>query len=90
VVRRIAMAERTEPRAGVHQHASGIQFEAKEVGWNDRASSLLASVPDDKRLELYQHDHFRGRMLELGPGTHMVRDLKIHRLGDAITSVRWR
>jgi hypothetical protein len=63
---------------------------AKEVGWNDRASSLLASVPDDKRLELYQHDHFRGRMLELGPGTHIVRDLKIHKLGDAITSVRWR
>jgi hypothetical protein len=63
--------------------------QAKDIGWNDKASSLLASVPEGKRLELYQHDNYRGRMLELGPGTHIVRDLKIHKLGDEITSVRW-
>ena len=62
---------------------------AKTIGWNDRASSLLAVVPEGKKLELYQHDNFHGLVLELGPGSHIVRDLKIHRLGDEITSVRW-
>lgn len=61
----------------------------KTIGWNDKASSILANVPAGKKLELYQHDNFKGRVLELGPGTHIIRDLKIHKLGDELTSVLW-
>lgn len=61
----------------------------KTIGWNDKASSVLAHVPKGKKLELYQHDNFKGRLLELGPGKHIIRDLKIHKLGDEITSVLW-
>lgn len=61
----------------------------KKTDFNDRASSLLARVPDGKKLELFKHDNYKGTVLELGPGSHIIRDLKIHRLGDEFTSVRW-
>ena len=64
--------------------------QAKDIGWNDKASSLLAFVPEGKKLELFQDDNFHGQMLELGPGRHIIRDLKIHKLDDAITSIKWQ
>lgn len=93
---------REKPGAGLqffeHSDLKGKKFfvrvgknieHTKTIGWNDRASSILANVPAGKKLELYQHDNFKGRVLELGPGIHIIRDLKIHKLGDELTSVLW-
>ena len=63
--------------------------ETGKIGWNDRASSLLAKVPSGKKLQIFQHSEFRGLALELGVGDHIIRDLKIHKIGDAISSVKW-
>ncbi len=61
----------------------------KTVGWNDRASSLVATIPEGLKLEIFKHDNFKGSKIEFGCGTHYIRDLKIHKLGDEITSCRW-
>lgn len=59
------------------------------ASFNDRASSLVAFVPKGMKLEVFKDNNFTGAKIEFGPGTHYVRDLKIHKLGDEITSVRW-
>ena len=59
------------------------------VGFNDIASSLVAIVPDNLKLEVFRDGNFSGNKLEFGTGTHIIRDLKIHDLGDKITSVKW-
>ncbi|MDC8006035.1 hypothetical protein POV27_18430 [Aureisphaera galaxeae] len=61
----------------------------KSSGWNDRASSLKALVPKGMKLEVFKHDNFKGDKIEFGCGSHFIRDLKIHKLGDELTSVRW-
>ncbi len=61
----------------------------KSVGWNDKASSLVATIPKGIKLEVFQHDNFKGNKIEFGCGTHYIRDLKIHKLGDELTSCRW-
>jgi len=61
----------------------------KNVGWNDKASSLVATIPKGTKLEVFKHDSFKGNKIEFGCGTHYIRDLKIHKLGDELTSCRW-
>lgn len=63
--------------------------QASKIGWNDKASSLKALIPEGKKLELYQHSDYKGLELELGPGSHLIRDLKIHKIGDEISSFHW-
>ncbi len=62
----------------------------KSLKWNDIASSLVASIPINRKLEIYRGQNFTSRKLELGPGYHIIRDLSIHGFGDAITSLRWK
>ncbi len=61
----------------------------KTAGFNDKASSLVATVPKGIKLEVFQHDNFKGEKIEFGCGTHYIKDLKIHKLGDELTSCRW-
>ena len=48
----------------------------KAIGWDNKASS-------------FQFDDFKGRKIEFGCGTHYIRSLKIHKLGDKLTSCKW-
>ncbi|MEO0571708.1 MAG: hypothetical protein AAF039_08385 [Bacteroidota bacterium] len=59
------------------------------VNFDDEASSLIAVVPDGVKLEIFRDANFRSSKLEFGGGTHIVRDLNIHNLGDKISSIKW-
>ena len=61
----------------------------KAKGWDNKASSLTATVPKGMKLEVFQFDDFKGRKIEFGCGTHYIRSLKIHKLGDKLTSCKW-
>lgn len=59
------------------------------INFDDEASSLIAVVPNGVKLEVFRDNDFRSSKLEFGSGTHIVRDLNIHNLGDKISSVKW-
>ncbi|MEP6951886.1 MAG: hypothetical protein ABI863_21535 [Ginsengibacter sp.] len=61
----------------------------QDLGWNDKASSFYAVVPEGKKLTLHQHPDYKGLVLEFGPGSHIIHDLNIHNFNDGLSSVRW-
>jgi len=61
----------------------------RPMKWNDRISSLRATVPKNMKLEVFNGLNFSLEKIEFGPGFHIIRDLKIHKLGDKLSSIRW-
>lgn len=61
----------------------------KSSSFNDRASSLQVLVPNGTKLEVFKDESYTGDKIEFSSGSHFIRDLKIHKLGDELTSCRW-